>query len=196
MPRYRRPALEGPRASREQLGLPEGKHLYYCPQNLFKLHPDFDAAIRAILEGDPEAELVLLEFVRACVAEQLLRRFELTLGALASKIRFVPRSEHRKFLQYVAAADVILDPFHFGGCNSSCDALSLGVPVVTLPGSQLPGRFTLGRTGGSISAAASPGRRAGSWEIRRGSGAAGDLERWVRGRFWPAGVRRSTGPAP
>ena len=144
MPRYRRPALEGPRASREQLGLPEGKHLYYCPQNLFKLHPDFDAAIRAILEGDPEAELVLIEFIRDGVAEQLLRRFELTLGALASRIRFVPRSEHRKFLQYVATADLILDPFHFGGCNSSCDALALGVPVVTLPGSQLPGRFTLG----------------------------------------------------
>ena len=144
MPRYRRPALDGPRASRAQLGLPGGKHLYYCPQNLFKLHPDFDAAIKAILERDPEAELVLLEFVRAGVAEQLRRRFELTLGALASRIRFVPRSEHRKFLQYVAAADVVLDPFHFGGCNSSCDALSLGVPVVTLPGLQLPGRFTLG----------------------------------------------------
>jgi predicted O-linked N-acetylglucosamine transferase (SPINDLY family) len=144
MPRYRRPALDGPRMSREQLGLPEGKHLYYCPQNLFKLHPDFDASIGAILERDPEGELVLLEFVRAGVAEQLRRRFEFTLGALASRIRFVPRSEHRKFLQYVAAADVVLDPFHFGGCNSSCDALSLGVPVVTLPGIQLPGRFTLG----------------------------------------------------
>jgi predicted O-linked N-acetylglucosamine transferase (SPINDLY family) len=144
MPRYRRPALDGPRASRGQLGLPEGKHLYYCPQNLFKLHPDFDAAIGAILERDPEGELVLLEFVRAGVAEQLRRRFELKLGTLASRIRFVPRSEHRKFLQYVAAADLVLDPFHFGGCNSSCDALSLGVPVVTLPGSQLPGRFTLG----------------------------------------------------
>ncbi len=144
MPRYRRPVLDGPRASRGQLGLPDGKHLYYCPQNLFKLHPDFDAAIKAILERDPEAELVLLEFVRAGVAEQLRRRFDLALGALASRIRFVPRSEHRKFLQYVAAADVVLDPFHFGGCNSSCDALSLGVPVVTLPGLQLPGRFTLG----------------------------------------------------
>src|SRR5205809_2595579 len=144
MPRYRRPALVGSRVSREELGLPEGKHLYYCPQNLFKLHPDFDASIRAILERDPQAELVLLEFVRVGVAEQLRRRFELTLGTLASRIRFVPRSEHRKFLQYVAAADIVLDPFHFGGCNSSCDALSLGVPVVTLPGSQLPGRFTLG----------------------------------------------------
>jgi len=144
MPRYRRPALDAPRASRAQLGLPDGRHLYYCPQNLFKLHPDFDASIRAILERDPQADLVLIEFIREGVAEQLRRRFELTLGSHASRIRFVPRSEHRKFLQYVAAADVVLDPFHFGGCNSSCDALSLGVPVVTLPGSQLPGRFTLG----------------------------------------------------
>ncbi len=144
MPRYRRPVLDGPRRSREQLGLPDGKHLYYCPQNLFKLHPDFDAPIRAILERDPQAELMLPEFVRAGPVEQLRRRFDLTLGALASRVRFIPRSEHRRFLQHFAAADVVLDPFHFGGCNSSCDALSLGIPVVTLPGSQLPGRFTLG----------------------------------------------------
>ena len=144
MPRYRRPALDGPRKSRGELGLPAGKHLYCCPQNLFKLHPDFDAAIRNILEGDPEAELVLLEFLRAGPADQLRRRFDRTLGAVVSRIRFVPRSAHRDFLQYVAAADVILDPFHFGGCNSSSEALSLGVPVVTLPGLQLPGRFTLG----------------------------------------------------
>jgi predicted O-linked N-acetylglucosamine transferase (SPINDLY family) len=53
----------------------------------------------------------------------------------------MPQSE---FLQYIAAADVILDPFYFGGCNSSCEALSLAVPAVTLPSFQLPGRFTLG----------------------------------------------------
>jgi predicted O-linked N-acetylglucosamine transferase (SPINDLY family) len=144
MPRYRRPALQAPRRSREQLGLRDGRHLYFCPQNLFKLHPDFDPAIRAILERDPEAELVLLEFIKAGPAEQLLRRLDRTLGPHASRVRFIPRSAHRDFLQYLAAADVILDPFHFGGCNSSCDALSLAVPVVTLPGSQLPGRFTLG----------------------------------------------------
>jgi predicted O-linked N-acetylglucosamine transferase (SPINDLY family) len=144
MPRYRRPVLDGPRRTRAQLGLPEGKHLYYCPQNLFKFHPDFDPAMKAILEGDPQAELVLLEFIREGVKEQLFRRLERTLGPLASRIRFIPRSAHRDFLQYIASADVILDPFHFGGCNSSCDALSLGVPVVTLPGAQLPGRFTLG----------------------------------------------------
>lgn len=144
MPRYSRPALDGPRKSRAQLGLPENRHLYYCPQNLFKIHPDFDAAIRAILERDPQSEILLVEFLRAGAREDLCRRFARTLGASASRVHFLPRMAYGDYLQYLTAADVILDPFHFGGCNSSCDALSLGVPVVTLPGSQLPGRFTLG----------------------------------------------------
>jgi protein O-GlcNAc transferase len=144
MPRYRRPALDGAARTRNQLGLPEGKHLYYCPQNLFKFHPDFDPTIRAILERDPEGVLVLPEFINPGPMARLRARFERTLGPLASRVGVIPRSIHRDFLQYLAAADVILDPFYFGGCNSSCDALSLGVPVVTLPGSQLPGRFTLG----------------------------------------------------
>jgi predicted O-linked N-acetylglucosamine transferase (SPINDLY family) len=144
MPRYRRPVLDGARKSRRELGLPEGKRLYYCPQNLFKLHPDFDPAIRAILERDPEGEVLLVEFLRAGVQELVCRRFARTLGPFASRVHFLPRMNHRDYLHYLSAADVILDPFHFGGCNSSCDALSLGVPIVTLPGAQLPGRFTLG----------------------------------------------------
>jgi predicted O-linked N-acetylglucosamine transferase (SPINDLY family) len=44
----------------------------------------------------------------------------------------------------MAAADVVLDPLYFGGCNSSCEAIALGVPVVTLPGTHLFGRFTRG----------------------------------------------------
>lgn len=142
MPRYARPTLDGPRKSREQLGLPVGGHLYYCPQNLFKLHPDFDGAIRSILEQDADGEILLLD--HAGWAQQLRRRFAGTLGSLASRIRFLPRMAYRDYLEHLTAVDVVLDPFHFGGCNSSCDALSLAVPVVTLPGAQLPGRFTLG----------------------------------------------------
>src|SRR2546429_1662607 len=78
-PRYPRPAPGAPRKSREELGLPADKHLYCCLQNLFKLHPDFDAAIKAILERDSQAELVLLEFLRPSTTEQLRRRFDRTL---------------------------------------------------------------------------------------------------------------------
>lgn len=143
MPRYHRPAIHGARKSREELGLPAGRHLYLCPQSLVKLHPDFDAALRGILERDPQAEIVLLRS-RASWMELLRQRFARSLGEASSRVHFMPNVSQRDFLHYLGAADVIIDPFHFGGCNTSCEALALGVPIVTLPAFQLPGRFTLG----------------------------------------------------
>jgi predicted O-linked N-acetylglucosamine transferase (SPINDLY family) len=46
------------------------------------------------------------------------------------------------FLQLLACADVLLDPFPFCGGNSSYEAFSVGTPVVTLPGRFLRGRLT------------------------------------------------------
>jgi protein O-GlcNAc transferase len=142
MPRYLRPAPAA-RKTRAQLGLPENKRLYYCAQNLFKLHPDFDAALKAILERDPQAEVMLVDSGRPWTG-LLGERLQRTLGPLLARVRVLPRMAHADFLQSLAAADVVLDPFYFSGCNSSCDAFALGAPVVTLPGFLLPGRFTLG----------------------------------------------------
>lgn len=142
MPRYHRPPAL-PRKSREELGLPADRHLYFSPQSLFKLHPDFDAALHGILERDPRAEIVLSDS-RASWKELLRGRLARRLGKNADRVRFMPSVPQREFQQYLAAADVIIDPFHFGGCNTSCEALGLGIPIVTLPAFQLPGRFTLG----------------------------------------------------
>lgn len=141
MPRYQKPEIAAPRP-RAELGLPQGRHLYCCPQSPFKLHLDFDATLRSILERDPEGEVVLLES-RPGWAAQLRRRFARSLGPVAERVRFVPPRLHHDFLHLLAAADVLLDPFYFGGCNTSIEALGLGVPVVTLPGARLPGRFTV-----------------------------------------------------
>ena len=75
---------------------------------------------------------------------QLAQRLSRTLGAVGARVRLLPRMRHADFLQHLSAADVVLDPFYFGGCNSSCDTFALGAPIVTLPGFLLPGRFTLG----------------------------------------------------
>ena len=42
----------------------------------------------------------------------------------------------------LAAADVILDPLHFGGGNTSYEAFAVGAPIVTLPGGFLRSRIT------------------------------------------------------
>jgi len=136
MPRYLKPTRPArpPRAR---------KRLYHCPHNLFKLHPDFDAALKAILERDPEAEIVLVDSGRPWTG-QLRNRLRRTLGALESRVRVAPRMTHPEFLRHLMSADVVLDTFYFGGCNLSCDAFALELPIVTLPGLLLPGRFTAG----------------------------------------------------
>jgi predicted O-linked N-acetylglucosamine transferase (SPINDLY family) len=136
LPRYQRPPPVP--AAAEQ-----GRRVYFCPQSLFKLHPDFDRALKGILERDAKGEILLLGGTRAW-EEQVRARLARTLGDVASRVRFMPPASHAAFLAQIAAADVIIDPFHFGGCNTSCEALALGVPVVTLPSFQLPGRFTVG----------------------------------------------------
>jgi predicted O-linked N-acetylglucosamine transferase (SPINDLY family) len=141
MPRYQRPVLAAP--ARAAPGASEGMRRYCCLQNLFKLHPEFDAALKGILEADARAEIVLLESSPRNAMDQLRSRFERTLGGLAGRVRFVPRMAQQDYQSFVAGADVVLDPFHFGGANSSCEPLAFGVPVVTLPAFQLRGRFTL-----------------------------------------------------
>jgi len=142
LPGYARPKLHAP-ASRESLGLAPGRPLYACLQMPFKLHPDMDAVLAAVLERDPRGEIALLD-KHGAWREQLRRRFARTIGADAARIRFLPGMSHERYLATIAAADVVLDPLYFGGCNSSCEALALGVPVITLPGTHLFGRFTLG----------------------------------------------------
>jgi predicted O-linked N-acetylglucosamine transferase (SPINDLY family) len=41
-------------------------------------------------------------------------------------------------------SDIILDPYPFGGCNSSLEAFSLGKIVITCASNMINGRFTCG----------------------------------------------------
>jgi predicted O-linked N-acetylglucosamine transferase (SPINDLY family) len=138
---YTRPALSGPARSREFFGLDAARHVYLCPQTLFKFHPDFDAVLRGILEADPRGDLVVLEGRVPNWTQRLRQRWARTLGESAARVRFVAAQSNPDFLQLLAGADVILDPFPFGGGNTTYEALAVGVPVVTWPGRFLRGRL-------------------------------------------------------
>jgi predicted O-linked N-acetylglucosamine transferase (SPINDLY family) len=130
--------------ARREFALPGDSHLYVCPQSLFKFHPDFDAVLAAILERDPTGRLVLIEAPHRQWTEALARRFARTLGDACDRVQFVPRVDRPAFLRLLATADLVLDPLHFGGGNTSFQALGLGVPIVTLPGALMRGRVTAG----------------------------------------------------
>lgn len=129
-------------ASRAAWGFAEQDHLYACPQSLFKLHPDDDTVFGQILRADPRARIVLIEGQQAAWTGAIRARQRQTLGSLSERVCFVPRMPQQQFQQLLTAVDVMLDPLHFGGGNSSYEAFSVGAPVVTLPGPLLRSRIT------------------------------------------------------
>ena len=141
---YERPIVPAEIPDRPALGLPEDATLYVCPQSLFKLHPDFDAAIAGILRRDPRGRLVLIEGA----SENWGRLVRERLGALApdvmDRVLMLPHLPEDRFFGLLRAADVLLDPFHFGGGNTTYEAFAVGTPIVTWPGALMRGRVTVG----------------------------------------------------
>lgn len=131
--------------ARPVLGWDEEMRYYVCPMLLQKLHPDFDDALARILRRDPRGEVVLFaDAERPNWQKRLAQRFAITVPDVAERIVFRPFAPTREFLSILLAADCVLDPFHFSGGVTSYIALSLGVPLVTLPGELFRSRMTAG----------------------------------------------------
>jgi predicted O-linked N-acetylglucosamine transferase (SPINDLY family) len=139
---YYRPKITGPAKTRRDFGLDSKRPIYLCPQTLFKFHPEYDAVLAGILARDPDGELVLMEGRSANWTSLLKQRFARTMPNVANRIRWLPALPNQDFLQLLALANVVLDPIHFGGGNTSYEALAVGTPVVTLPGYYLRSRIT------------------------------------------------------
>jgi len=139
---YHEPVVPIESATRESFGLPAAATLYVCPQTLFKLHPEFDGILRGILERDPRGLVVLIAGQFQEFTDRLRTRFERTLAEFGRRVVFLPCLPFERFMQLLCLAEVVLDTIHFNGMNSSLQAFSLGIPVVTLPGRFQRGRHT------------------------------------------------------
>jgi len=139
---YYRPAPPSPLKSRAAFSLPADRPLYLCPQNLFKVHPDMDDLIAAILRRDPRGVVVLVEGRVRNWSALLRKRWQRSMPDVQHRIVFVPRMREGDYLNLIALADVMLDTVHFNGMNTSLEAFAVGTPVVTLPAAFQRGRHT------------------------------------------------------
>jgi protein O-GlcNAc transferase len=83
--------------------------------------PDAQLELGAHLLGDPVA--------RARTIERFGQR-----GIDASRLRLHARRSYAELLEAYRHVDIALDPFPFSGCTTTCDALWMGVPVITRNG--------------------------------------------------------------
>ncbi len=96
----------------------------------------------AILRSKAGSRLLLKDagFDDAATVERIRSRFA-GLGITADRVEFMTRIEsEREHLATYSRVDLALDTFPYNGTSTTCEALDMGVPVVTLRGQTHAGR--------------------------------------------------------
>ncbi len=112
--------------------------------NLAKINPGVVEVWAKILRRVPQSRLMLKYHGLGgrSVRDRYLGMFA-ALGVDAARLDLTPWSEHAEHMAAYRQVDIALDPFPFGGGATTCDALWMGVPVVTHPGETFAGRHSL-----------------------------------------------------
>jgi protein O-GlcNAc transferase len=157
--------------------------------NLSKVGPAVRLLWAEILRAVPESKLVLKwsSLEDSGLRQRLLAEF----AVAPDRIELRGASPHAEMLAQYGDIDIALDPFPFSGGVTTCEALWMGVPVVTLPGEGAASRQTLGflRAIGRTEWAA----RSAEDYVRIASGLAADRGRLDEIRM---GLRRQVAGSP
>lgn len=123
--------------------LQRGAITFGCFNNTAKFNGDVFYLWAAILHRVPDARLILKwnTFNDNEYAERVMAVFA-RHGIAPERIELRGHSPHPEMLRQYGEIDIALDPFPFSGGMTSCEALWMGVPVVTWPQSRVVSRQT------------------------------------------------------
>lgn len=118
------------------LGLPENGFLLFC-QNLSKLTPFSDSMFKEIIQKS----LIPLVVIRTSEKEssEIIKQ---RLGT--HNVIYLDRMERGDYLRALQLADASLESPSFGGGFTAIDAMSLGTPIITMPGKFMRSRLSHG----------------------------------------------------
>lgn len=124
--------------SRAEAGLPETGFVFSSFNNTYKISADTFATWMRLLSSVEGSVLWLLED-NAFAAENL-RREAAARGVNPDRLIFAPRTSPDKHIARQALADLFLDTLPYNAHTTASDALWVGLPVITTPGTTFPGR--------------------------------------------------------
>jgi protein O-GlcNAc transferase len=111
---------------------------------LAKVTPNVVEDWADILKRVPNSRLILL--YRGFDAELARTRFRelfTTCGIEESRVQLLGTHAHTDVMRRYQEVDIALDPFPYSGGLTTCEALWMGVPVVTCPGETFASRHSL-----------------------------------------------------
>jgi predicted O-linked N-acetylglucosamine transferase (SPINDLY family) len=115
--------------------LKNGFVTFGCFNNLAKITPRVIETWATILRLVPDSKLILKthQLSDQGTADGYLADFS-ALGIRSDRLELRGSSGHRAFLGEYGDVDIVLDPFPYSGGLTTCEALWMGVPTITLPG--------------------------------------------------------------
>jgi predicted O-linked N-acetylglucosamine transferase (SPINDLY family) len=129
--------------SRQDFGIREDAVVYLISQSVFKSLPAQDQLFAQIARLVPNSQFVFLvtnEIVRSDLERRLGRAFAAVGLKAADHCVLLPEMAKLDYWNLHLNADVVLDTTGWSGGVSTFEAVALGSPVVTLPGSLMRGR--------------------------------------------------------
>ena len=123
---------------KKTLNLPNNKIILCCLQSLIKINKEFINTLNTILTKISNVIILLREDDLSTQKKIYVQK------TLNNKIFWVKNCDFIIYNSYIYHSDLVLDPYPFGGCNGSLEALSKGKIIITRPSNYLPGRFTYG----------------------------------------------------
>jgi predicted O-linked N-acetylglucosamine transferase (SPINDLY family) len=109
-----------------------------CLNNPCKLNRPSLALWRKVLKAVPESRMILLSHSQS-QRQEIIRE----LGIDPSRIEFTGHLRRGEYLRLYDRIDICLDPLIYNGITTTCDALWMGVPVITRVGPTAAGRAGL-----------------------------------------------------
>jgi protein O-GlcNAc transferase len=97
-----------------------------------------------ILNSVPDSRLILkyTSLGNVTVAKRIMDEFHMC-GVAQPRIECLGGSPHPELLAKYQDTDLALDTFPYNGGLTTCEALWMGVPVITIPGETFAGRHSL-----------------------------------------------------
>ncbi len=125
--------------TRTEAGLPEDSFVFASFNGMQKITAECFARWMQALAATPDSILWLLSGPED--VNQRLRQVAAEHGVAPKRLVFAPKVGNPQHLARIGLADLFLDTFPYGAHSTAADALTMGLPIVTVPGNGFASRF-------------------------------------------------------